>query len=326
MSETHTGQQPSALPEKEAESVPQQEVPMRRWSFFVYGVFCHLLFLATYAYMAGFVGNLWVPKSLDSAPANGLFAAGIDVMLIGLFGLQHSIMARPWFKRIWTRLVPQPIERSTYVLISCVAVFLLMWQWRGLDAIIWNVEHPVGRGLLWALFAAGWLMVPAVSLMINHFDLFGTRQVWLYLRGRPYVSLPFRTPLLYNRMPTSALRRLGRGVLGDADHDAGPLALCRRNDALRGRRRPLRGTRSGGPLRRHLSRVPAARPCVRPLDLVRARGPRPCFPQLLRLRRARAAFARALVDPVWSSERERASSAKSPPRSPATLAHLSPSW
>jgi methanethiol S-methyltransferase len=177
-----------------------QEVPMRRWSFFVYGVFCHLLFLATYAYMAGFVGNLWVPKSLDSAPANDLFAAGIDVLLIGLFGLQHSIMARPWFKRIWTRLVPEPIERSTYVLISCVAVFLLIWQWRGLDANIWNVEHPVGRGLLWALFAVGWLMVPAVSLMINHFDMFGTRQVWLYLRGRPYVSLPFRTPLLYSRM------------------------------------------------------------------------------------------------------------------------------
>ena len=201
MSETHTGQQPSALAEKEAaEPVPQQEVPMRRWSFFVYGVFCHLLFLATFAYLAGFVGNLWVSKSLDSAPANGLFAVGVDVLLIGLFGLQHSIMARPWFKRIWTRLVPQPIERSTYVLISCVAVFLLMWQWRGLDAIIWNVQHPVGRGLLWALFAAGWLMVPAVSLMINHFDLFGTRQVWLYLRGRPYTALPFRTPLLYNRM------------------------------------------------------------------------------------------------------------------------------
>jgi protein-S-isoprenylcysteine O-methyltransferase Ste14 len=173
---------------------------MQRWSFFVYGVCCHLLFLATFAYMAGFVGNFLVPKSLASAPADGLRAAGLDLLLIGLFALQHSVMARPWFKRIWTRLVPQPIERSTYCLVSCVVLFFLMWQWRGLDVIVWDVEHPAGRWLLWGLFAAGWLLVPAVSLMINHFDLFGTQQVWLYLRGRPYTSLPFRTPLFYRRL------------------------------------------------------------------------------------------------------------------------------
>jgi protein-S-isoprenylcysteine O-methyltransferase Ste14 len=173
---------------------------MRRWSFFVYGVFCHLLFLVTYAYLAGFVGNLLVPKSIDSAPADVLHAVGVDVLLIALFGLQHSVMARPWFKQTWTRLVPQPIERSTYCLLSCLALFLLIWQWRGLDAIIWNVEHPVGRGVLWGLFAAGWLGVPSISLMISHFDLFGTRQVWLYLRGQPYAELPFRTPLLYSRI------------------------------------------------------------------------------------------------------------------------------
>jgi protein-S-isoprenylcysteine O-methyltransferase Ste14 len=177
-----------------------EETPMRRWSFFVYGIFSHLLFLATYAYMTGFVGNLLVPKSIDSAPADGLRAVGADLLLIALFGVQHSIMARPWFKRIWTRLVPQPIERSTYVLISCVLLFFLMWQWRSLDAIIWDVQQRLGRGLLWGLFAAGWLLVPAASLMINHFDLFGTRQVWLYLHGQPYTSLSFRTPLLYNRM------------------------------------------------------------------------------------------------------------------------------
>jgi protein-S-isoprenylcysteine O-methyltransferase Ste14 len=173
---------------------------MRRWTFFVYGVFCHLLFLATFAYMAGFVGNFLVPKSIDSAPTDWPRAVGVDLLLIALFGLQHSIMARPWFKRRWTRLVPQPIERSTYVLISCVVTGLLMWQWRGIDTVIWDARHPVGRGLLWALFAAGWLLVPAASLMIDHFDLFGTRQVWLYLRRRPYTALPFRTPLLYNRV------------------------------------------------------------------------------------------------------------------------------
>ena len=163
---------------------------MRRWSFFVYGVFCHLLFLATFIYMAGFVGNLLVPKSIDSAPADWLRAIGTDVLLIGLFGLQHSIMARPWFKRHWTRLVPQPIERSTYCLISCVVSFFLMWQWQGQGAIIWNIQHPVGRGLLWGVFAAGWLLVPIVSLMINHFDLFGTRQVWLYLRTADFSTNP----------------------------------------------------------------------------------------------------------------------------------------
>jgi protein-S-isoprenylcysteine O-methyltransferase Ste14 len=170
---------------------------MRRWSYFIYGVCCHLLFLVTFAYMAGFVGNFLVPKSIDSAPADLVAAASLDFTLISLFGVQHSIMARPWFKRVWTRLVPQPIERSTYVLLSCLLTFLLMWQWRGLDAVIWDVVHPLGRGLLWGLFAAGWLLIPAVSLLINHFDLFGTRQVWLYLRERPYKLLPFRTPLLY---------------------------------------------------------------------------------------------------------------------------------
>src|SRR4051812_47468837 len=106
---------------------------MRRWSFFVYGVTCHLLFLGTFAYMAGFVGDFLVPKSINTASASvpAGWAALIDLALILLSGLQHSIMARPWFKRLWTRLVPEPIERSTYTLISCVLCFLLMWQWQG---------------------------------------------------------------------------------------------------------------------------------------------------------------------------------------------------
>jgi protein-S-isoprenylcysteine O-methyltransferase Ste14 len=174
---------------------------MRRWSFFVYGVFCHMLFFAIYVWMAGFVGNFLVPKSIDSAPAaNPWLAAGFDLLLIVLWGMQHSVMARPAFKRVWTRIVPQPVERSTYVLISCVATALLMWQWRGIDVVVWDVRQPAARAVLWAMFAAGWFMVPAVSLMINHFDLFGTRQVWLHLHRRDYSSLPFRTPMLYNRI------------------------------------------------------------------------------------------------------------------------------
>ena len=117
--------------------------------------------------------------------------------MIALFGVQHSVMARPGFKRWWTKFVPQPIERSTYVLFSCVLMALLMWQWRPMGGVVWDVTHPVGRMSLHALFAFGWLMVPLVSLLINHFDLFGTRQVWLHLRGREYEHLPFRTPLAY---------------------------------------------------------------------------------------------------------------------------------
>jgi protein-S-isoprenylcysteine O-methyltransferase Ste14 len=171
---------------------------MKRWIFFAYSVVCYAAFHATYAYLCGFTGNLLVPKSIDTPTATPPAAAiAIDVLLMLAFGLQHSIMARPGFKRVWTRVVPTPIERSTYLLASCVALGLLVWQWRAIEGIVWDVQNPVGRGVLWALFAAGWLMIPAVSFMISHGDLFGLRQAWLFFRGREYTALPFRTPLLY---------------------------------------------------------------------------------------------------------------------------------
>jgi protein-S-isoprenylcysteine O-methyltransferase Ste14 len=174
---------------------------MKRTAFFVYGVTAHLCFLATYAWLACFVGNLLVAHSVDSPVTGSLLPALlIDLGLIVVFGLQHSIMARPGFKEVWTKIVPRPIERSTYVFATCVVTVLLIWQWRAVDLVVWDVQNTVGRWLLHGLFAFGWLMVPAVSLMINHFDLFGTRQVWLYLRGREYTSLPFRTPMLYAHM------------------------------------------------------------------------------------------------------------------------------
>ena len=174
---------------------------MKRWTFTTYGVFCHLLFFATFAYLLGFVGNVLVPKGIDSPPSGPVAeAVTIDLLLIAAFGLQHSIMARPAFKRIWTRVIPRPIERSTYVLASCLVTALLIWQWRAVDLVIWDVRHPVARTMLWGLFASGWLLVPAVSMMIDHFDLLGTRQVWLHLRGREYTHLPFRTPMLYSRI------------------------------------------------------------------------------------------------------------------------------
>jgi methanethiol S-methyltransferase len=172
---------------------------MKKFAYFVYGVVCHLLFLITFAYLAGFVGNLLVPTSIDAPAAEGsiVSAVAIDLLLLAVFAAQHSIMARPAFKRVWTRIIPTEIERSTYVLLSCVVVGLLVWQWRPIPLVIWHVSHPLAWWLAAILFAAGWLAVPVVSLMISHFDLFGTRQVWLHLQGKQYTPLPFRTPLAY---------------------------------------------------------------------------------------------------------------------------------
>jgi protein-S-isoprenylcysteine O-methyltransferase Ste14 len=151
--------------------------------------------------MAGFVGGVFAPKTIDTPSTLPLVAAvGVNLLLLGLFAVQHSVMARPAFKRLWTRIVPKPIERSTYVLASCVVTIILMGQWQGIDAIVWHVQIPQARQLLWGLFAVGWLAVPTVTLLLNHFDLFGLRQVWLHLRGKEYEPLPFRVPLLYKHV------------------------------------------------------------------------------------------------------------------------------
>src|SRR5262249_31198200 len=170
-----------------ADSIQQLgDIPMKRWSFFLYGVVCHLLFVATFAYMAGFIANLLPPTTLDSTPTVSVgWAVLIDLALIALFAVQHSVMARPGFKRVWTQVVPQPIERSTYVLIASLVSFLLMWQWQGIDAIVWDVQNPIGRGLLWGLFAAGFLFVFFARFVIDHFDLFCTPQVWLSFLSPP---------------------------------------------------------------------------------------------------------------------------------------------
>jgi len=171
---------------------------MRRVLAFVYGVVSYAAFFGTFLYAAGFVGNLVVPKSLDSAPVGPLGTSLlINLGLLGLFAVQHSVMARPAFKRVWTRIVPEPIERSTYVLASSLALILLFWQWRPLGGVVWDVQDPVGRALLYAGFAFGWLLVLVTTFLINHFDLFGLRQVWLHLRGQEYRPLPFKTPALY---------------------------------------------------------------------------------------------------------------------------------
>jgi protein-S-isoprenylcysteine O-methyltransferase Ste14 len=165
---------------------------------FGYGVVSYLLFLVTFLYAIGFVSGLIVPKSIDSGPqVPSGEALTVDLLLLGLFAVPHSVMARPAFKRRWTRLVPAPIERTTYVLVSSLSLALLFWQWRPLPGLVWEVPHAVVAGGLWGLCAVGWLVVLASTFLIDHFDLFGLRQVYLFASGRAYSPPPFRMSLLY---------------------------------------------------------------------------------------------------------------------------------
>jgi protein-S-isoprenylcysteine O-methyltransferase Ste14 len=158
----------------------------------------YALFLATFLYAIGFVGGFATSTQLDS-PATTSFSTAlvIDTLLLGVFALQHSIMARRWFKSWWTQVVPWAIERSTYVLFASLALDLLFWQWRPLGGTVWSINQPVARLLVWAVFAYGWLQVLVMTFFINHFDLFGLRQVWLYLIGRQYTHVGFATPAPY---------------------------------------------------------------------------------------------------------------------------------
>ncbi len=168
---------------------------LKRIVFFAYGSLSYLIFLGTFLYAICFIGNFAVPRTLDG-PASGSLGVNfaIDAGLLALFAVQHSVMARKWFKDWWTRIVPTTLERSTYVLLSSLALILLFWQWRPLGGVIWSIDDPVGRIALRMLFAFGWGLLLLSTFMINHFDLFGMRQVWLYLLGRPYKSLQFVTP------------------------------------------------------------------------------------------------------------------------------------
>lgn len=166
---------------------------------FLYGVVCYGVFFLTFLYAIGFLGNFGVPRTVD---AGGLesptgLALTINVGLLGLFGVQHSVMARQGFKRAWTKVVPAPVERSTYVLLSSLLLILLFWQWRPMPGVVWEVEDSIGGGVLWALFGAGWVLVLLSSFAISHFDLFGLQQVYRYLHGREQAAPGFKMPLLY---------------------------------------------------------------------------------------------------------------------------------
>ncbi len=169
-----------------------------RTATLLYGVVCYTIFFLTFLYAIGFVGNLVVPKTIDGpATMPTISALLVDLALLGIFAIQHSVMARPAFKKWWTRIVATPLERSTYVLFSSIALLALFVFWQPLGGVIWSVEHPIGVAALYTGFAFGWGLVLVATFLINHFDLFGLRQVWLYFRKRPYTTLRFVTPWPY---------------------------------------------------------------------------------------------------------------------------------
>jgi methanethiol S-methyltransferase len=160
---------------------------------FVYGVVCYVAFLGTFLYAIGFVGGVGVPKGIDSGPAGSLVSSlVVDLLLLALFAVQHSVMARPAFKAWLTRLVPRSVERSTYVLGASLALLLLFWQWRPLPAAVWAVREPVAAGVLWTVYALGWATVLFGTFMISHAHLFGLSQTWAGLRGRRQPQLTFQ--------------------------------------------------------------------------------------------------------------------------------------
>jgi len=171
---------------------------MKRVAVFLYGVLSYALFFLTFLYAVGFIGNFYVPNSLDSAARVPFWQALLtDTLLLAAFAVQHSVMARPAFKRVLTRIIPEAAERSTYVLYSSIALIALFAYWQPIGGVIWNLENPALRVAVTGVFLCGFLIVLVSTLLINHFDLFGLRQVWLYLIKRPYTHLEFRTPFFY---------------------------------------------------------------------------------------------------------------------------------
>ncbi|HXC09588.1 MAG TPA: hypothetical protein VNV61_11730 [Steroidobacteraceae bacterium] len=167
----------------------------------VYGLVCYVVFLGSFLYAIGFVGNFAVPKTIDSGPGGAWpQAVLIDLVLLGLFAVQHSVMARPGFKAVWTRIVPTAVERSTYVLFASLLLDLICWKWQPIPATVWDVASPLFSGILLALFALGWLILLVSTFMINHFDLFGLRQVYLRMRGLDYTPVAYTERAFYKHV------------------------------------------------------------------------------------------------------------------------------
>lgn len=174
---------------------------MLRVAAFLYGVVAYAIFFGSFLYAIGFVGNVFVPKSIDSGSGTfSLPALVIDALLLSLFAVQHSGMARQGFKKWWTRLIPTPIERSTYVIFASLCLLLLYWQWQPMTDVIWSVQNSAGSAVLMGLFGLGWLIVLSSTFMVSHADLFGLRQVGLFAQGNEYTPIGFKSPALYRHV------------------------------------------------------------------------------------------------------------------------------
>jgi protein-S-isoprenylcysteine O-methyltransferase Ste14 len=164
----------------------------------LYGIAAYLVFFFTFLYAIGFVAGMLVPKAIDDGDVTGVgISLVVDVLLLSLFAVQHSVMARPSFKQWWTRFVPKSVERSTYVLLASLALVLLFWQWRPIPTVVWHVTNPRLAMVITGLSFMGWLLVLLSTLMINHFELFGLQQVVNNLTGRSASDPHFKTPALY---------------------------------------------------------------------------------------------------------------------------------
>jgi protein-S-isoprenylcysteine O-methyltransferase Ste14 len=171
---------------------------MKRVLVFGYGLIVYAIFLGAFLYAIGFVGDMVVPKTIDSGDLTSVpVAIVINLVLLSIFALQHSVMARPLFKRWWTTLVPDVIERSTYVLLASLALILIFWQWRPLPMVIWQVENPLAASILIGLSFIGWFIVLVSTFLINHFELFGLQQVLHHLWGHKPSPAGFKAPFLY---------------------------------------------------------------------------------------------------------------------------------
>lgn len=185
------------LPPPSTRSAADASLPTRI-GVFAYGLVCYAIFLGVFLYAMGFIMNVGVSLSLDTLPGRAFIPSIlINLSLLAIFAIQHSVMARPSFKRVWTRFIPSPMERSTYVLFSSLALIALFMLWQPMGGVIWSVQSEAARLTLMALGALGWLIVLLATFLINHFDLFGLRQVWLFAQGRDYFPLRFQTPVLY---------------------------------------------------------------------------------------------------------------------------------
>ncbi len=171
---------------------------MKKLLIFIYGTMAYIVFLLTFLYAIGFVGNLLVPKTIDSGIESPFWEAiMINATLLSVFAIQHSLMARPAFKEKWTRIIPKSMERSTYVLLSSLALLLLYWQWRPIKAIVWEVENPSLAFIILGIFGIGWLIVLLSTFMINHFELFGLQQIYNNLKNKTNKPIVFKANFFY---------------------------------------------------------------------------------------------------------------------------------